>query len=403
MSRPAWLERLCRTLEIGEELEIFFLVGPPELARPALERVAEATRGLLTERWHRLHAVGLEGLFDAGGTGRSVRLVHGLERMRRPAAERASAVLNVNRDALALSRDVYVLWIPTDFLDEFLRAAPDLLAWRSGLIEIDRNALDLDPQRELIELLLARAWTAAPSHAPSRDVELSTGEVLALVDWIAEPKIETLAVGPANEAGHDGRLAALASARILADRAELFSRPGDRAEGDPTRPVPLSLVELWDPRFRQSSPPFDLAVVELRLPHRLYDPLRRLWSTDRLQLLCERGDDPPSRRRLVFRRGDDTPRLAPLSDAQVRFMATTLLLEADQDISEWSPFVEGLIVATRDHRSQRSAWFIDGVIEVILDTPAPLDYALHHINKPSSLTGLEDFFRYDYNRTPWDP
>lgn len=81
-----WFRRLEIALEFDSGFEFFLLLGRGELARPALERIADELRRFGAPHWHRLHLDGLNVLLrDEQPTG-VLHLVHGFERMPASAA-----------------------------------------------------------------------------------------------------------------------------------------------------------------------------------------------------------------------------------------------------------------------------------------------------------------------------
>ena len=131
MKNSHWFRRLEIALEFDSGFEIFLLLGRGELARPALERIAEKLRRFGAPRWHRLHLEGLDGLLVEGQPEGVLHLVHGFERMPASAAADVAARLNVNRDRLEVLRGPVIFWVAEDFYEELLRQAPDFVAWRS--------------------------------------------------------------------------------------------------------------------------------------------------------------------------------------------------------------------------------------------------------------------------------
>lgn len=354
MARPEWLARMSQTLELSDGLELFFVIGPALRARPLLELIEAELGGRSQTCWHRLHVEGVDRVLDGEPTVRTVRLIHGLERMSSKAARRLVEELNVNRDAL--ERDAFVFFIPDDFIDSFTRSAVDLLAWRSLMVRVHDDDFELDDEREIIETLLIRAWLAG-TYEPLRDVEVEQGARVPLLDWIDGSAVQQLSVGEPNQAGLDARFASRLVARGLAVRVELQQ----------SRVVPMDVgdYEYWVP----AATSLDAAIRALGLPHRLQRCFEQLWIDGRVFALCGQGRGTSAPARLEYRWGERLPRLAPLSDEQLRHMVTKKIAFATAWDDAWSGFVDALVVATRDEPPWRSAWFIDGFVDNVLLGP----------------------------------
>lgn len=136
-----WFKRLEIALEFDAGLEIFLLLGPAELAVPALRQIAIALQRFGAPRWHRLHVEGFDGLIGQPDPGK-IHLVHGFERMPRDQAADMAARLNLNRDRLQALDAPILFWIPEDFYEELLAQAPDFVAWRSQATVIPADDIE---------------------------------------------------------------------------------------------------------------------------------------------------------------------------------------------------------------------------------------------------------------------
>ncbi|HLT34687.1 MAG TPA: SEFIR domain-containing protein, partial [Enhygromyxa sp.] len=130
MIDATWFHRLQQSLEYAVGFELFLLVGPGNYAERGLARLAKELARFGPPRWHALDGEGLDGLLGGSRPG-ELHLVHGLERLPKPAARGLVARLNVNRGQLRELGAPVLFWVPERFYEEFVRQAPDLVAWRS--------------------------------------------------------------------------------------------------------------------------------------------------------------------------------------------------------------------------------------------------------------------------------
>lgn len=181
MSPPGWYRRIVQSLELSSGFELFFLLGPGELARPGLTELSKRLARFGEPRWHALHREGFEGLLVGAPQRGCLHLVHGLERMPPSAASELMARLNLNRDRLRELDAPILFWVPEDMYEEVLRQAPDLVAWRSQVDVVSADELDVDEGalesertaiRAQIEAALEESWD--PRHEPA-DVGILLG------------------------------------------------------------------------------------------------------------------------------------------------------------------------------------------------------------------------------------
>ena len=145
MRSSTWFKRLEIALDFQAGLEIFLLIGPGELARPALERILEELPRSGQPRWHLLHEEGYGALLERGPSG-LIHLVYGFEQMPRAAASDMAARFNLNRDRLHFLAAPIIFWIPEDFFEELRTQAPDFVDWRSQATVVSLHELGLDTQ-----------------------------------------------------------------------------------------------------------------------------------------------------------------------------------------------------------------------------------------------------------------
>lgn len=130
MIDATWFRRLQQSLEFAVGFELFLLVGPGSYAERGLGKLAEDLARFGSPRWHALDRGGLDDLL-AGKEPGVLHLVHGFERLPKPASRGIVARMNLNRARLRELDAPVLIWVPDSFYEEFVRQAPDLLAWRS--------------------------------------------------------------------------------------------------------------------------------------------------------------------------------------------------------------------------------------------------------------------------------
>ena len=229
--------RIAQTLSLSDALALVFIVGPGDRPVEGFAKVRAALPAESEILWHRLDRDGpaIAPTLDQAKTSCPVVFVHGLERLPEKARKEAEVRLNLLRDAFSYRRAAVLFWVPSEVLDEFLLRCPDLYAWRSLMVVLDRADVPLSEELLARRAFLARERTRLgdwPNDADEPYVipDDSPATRVAFSEWVSRLQRGIL-FGPAGS-GKTGTLRSFAWRQI--DLAQ--------GTGDLSYPVPLLIA-----------------------------------------------------------------------------------------------------------------------------------------------------------------
>ncbi|HYO65288.1 MAG TPA: NACHT domain-containing protein [Archangium sp.] len=154
----AELSRIASTLELVDGLALVFIVGPDFRAPEGLSLIRVGLPDSRPTLWHRMDRDGPDvvSAVERAQMDDPIVLVHGLENLEEEARASLESSLNMLRDRLALIRATLIFWVPRSDLEAFQRHCADLFAWRSLLVSLSEEQVQVDPDLEARRIYLSR-------------------------------------------------------------------------------------------------------------------------------------------------------------------------------------------------------------------------------------------------------